>query len=70
MSQYFIAVHAGAGFHAGSKEVAYAAAMHQALQAAAKCLQDGCSSVDAVMRAICVLEVCSELHHIAAVCSV
>lgn len=58
MGQYFIAVHAGAGFHSASKEVAYAAAMHQALQAAAKCLQDGGSSMDAVMRAICALEVC------------
>ncbi len=54
---YFVAVHAGAGFHAASKEVAYRTAMHQALQAAAKCLQDGGSSMSAVKCAICVLEV-------------
>lgn len=53
----FIAVHAGAGYHGTSKEHTYRAAMQQALQAAAQCLDAGGSSMDAVRSAICVLEV-------------
>jgi isoaspartyl peptidase/L-asparaginase-like protein (Ntn-hydrolase superfamily) len=57
MQPYFIAVHAGAGYHGTSKELAYRAAMQQALKAAAACLDSGGSSMDAVKSAICALEV-------------
>jgi isoaspartyl peptidase/L-asparaginase-like protein (Ntn-hydrolase superfamily) len=58
MPPYFIAVHAGAGYHGPNKEEAYTAAMRRALRAAAAALDQGCSSMDAVKIAICALEVC------------
>lgn len=69
MQPYFIAVHAGAGYHGYSKELSYRVAMQQALKAAAECLDSGGSSMDAVKSAICVLEVilqqCSCLYLLA-----
>ncbi|KAF6251964.1 nucleophile aminohydrolase [Scenedesmus sp. NREL 46B-D3] len=56
MPSYFIAVHAGAGYHGPAKEAAYTAAMRSALRAAAAALDQGCSSMDAVKTAICALE--------------
>jgi isoaspartyl peptidase/L-asparaginase-like protein (Ntn-hydrolase superfamily) len=57
MQNYFIAVHAGAGYHGASKEAAYKSALQAALAAAAQCLDAGGSSFDAVEAAICALEV-------------
>lgn len=57
MPPYFIAVHAGAGYHGPHKEAAYLAAIRDALAAAAAVLEQGGSSMDAVKAAICALEV-------------
>jgi isoaspartyl peptidase/L-asparaginase-like protein (Ntn-hydrolase superfamily) len=54
---YFVAVHAGAGYHAPHKEAAYAAALDSALDAAAACLERSGSALEAVRDAISVLEV-------------
>lgn len=55
---YFVAVHAGAGYHGRErKAAAYTAAMRKALGAAAECLDRGLDSLAAVKAAICVLEV-------------
>eukprot|EP00878_Enallax_costatus_P039453 GHUV01045192.1.p1 GENE.GHUV01045192.1~~GHUV01045192.1.p1 ORF type:complete len:154 (+),score=7.93 GHUV01045192.1:94-555(+) len=55
---YFIAVHAGAGYHGRErKAAAYTAAMRQALKAAADYLDQGRDCVAAVKAAICILEV-------------
>uniref|UniRef100_A0A383V1S9 Uncharacterized protein n=1 Tax=Tetradesmus obliquus TaxID=3088 RepID=A0A383V1S9_TETOB len=56
MPPYFIAVHAGAGYHGPQKEAAYLAAIRAALAAAAAVLEQGSSSMDAVKAAICALE--------------
>jgi isoaspartyl peptidase/L-asparaginase-like protein (Ntn-hydrolase superfamily) len=57
MQNYFIAVHAGAGYHGASKEAAYKSALQAALAAAAQCLDAGGTSFDGVKSAVCALEV-------------
>jgi taspase (threonine aspartase 1) len=57
MPPYFVAVHAGAGYHSPAKEAAYLAAMRAALTQAAAAFDQGCNSMDAVKAAICALEV-------------
>ena len=53
---WLVAVHAGAGYHSPARESAYAGVCSHACRVAAKLLQAGASSVDAVVAAVKVLE--------------
>ena len=57
MRPMFVCVHVGAGYHAPDREQKYVRCMQQAVQNALDEARSGGSALDAVVAAICSLEV-------------